>query len=142
MRRCASETNRGDDAATGACDLFIGGALQAHLEFFGAIAGVDEMGVAVDEAGGDPAAFAVGDFCVAGGGHVGFGACVQDAFAADEHCALFHDAEAGACRRERCETRVAPEAGGGRRSVMVWLMYRHIVMGCNRGCGGPQSPGG
>jgi hypothetical protein len=49
----------GDDAAAGTGDLGIADALQALLEFVGAVAGVDQVGVAVDQAGRDPAAFAV-----------------------------------------------------------------------------------
>jgi hypothetical protein len=49
------------DAATSSRDLCIGGTLKAHLEFDGAIAAVDEMGVTVDERRGNEAATTVDD---------------------------------------------------------------------------------
>jgi hypothetical protein len=40
---------------------FIARALQAHLEFMGAVAAINQMGVAIDQAGRDPAAAAIDD---------------------------------------------------------------------------------
>ena len=48
-----------DDTAARARDFFIARALQAQLEFVRAVAAIDEMGVAIDQAGRDPAAFAI-----------------------------------------------------------------------------------
>ena len=57
----AQRLDRGDDAAAGARDFFIGSAVEAEFEFMGAVAGMDQMGVAVDQPGRDPAAFAIHD---------------------------------------------------------------------------------
>src|SRR5690606_17133780 len=46
----------GDDAAAGAGDLLVGRPVEALLELAGAVAAEDQVGVAVDQAGGDPAA--------------------------------------------------------------------------------------
>src|SRR5690606_38355162 len=55
----AGSAHGGDDAAAGAGDVGVAHALQALLELVGAVAGVDEVGVAVDQAGADPAAATV-----------------------------------------------------------------------------------
>ena len=49
----------GDDATAGTGDVGIADALQALLELVGAVARVDQMGVAIDQAGRNPAAFAI-----------------------------------------------------------------------------------
>src|ERR1051326_9352974 len=46
--------HRVDDAAAGARNLLVARALQAQLELVGAVSGIDEMRVAVDQAGRDP----------------------------------------------------------------------------------------
>ena len=51
-----------DDAAARPGDLLIGRAGQPQLELVRAVAGIDEMGVAIDQAGRDPAALAVDRF--------------------------------------------------------------------------------
>ena len=51
-----------DDATAGARDLFVACALEAQLEFMRAVAAIDEMGVAIDEARRNPAARAVDPF--------------------------------------------------------------------------------
>ena len=61
LARRARRLDRGDDAAAGPRDLLIGGAGKPHLELVGAVAGMDQMGVAVDQARRDPAAFAIDD---------------------------------------------------------------------------------
>ena len=58
----ARGAHRGKDAAAGARDGFVAHAVQPLFEFGGAIAGVDEVSVAVDQSGRDPAALAVDDF--------------------------------------------------------------------------------
>ncbi len=52
LARRARRPHGGEDAAARFGDLFIGLALLAQREFARAVAGVDEMRVAVDEAGG------------------------------------------------------------------------------------------
>ncbi len=49
------------NSAAFAGDLLIGGARESQLEFVRPIAPVDEVGVAIDEGGRDPAAFAIDD---------------------------------------------------------------------------------
>ena len=53
VERARRVDGRGD-AAAGAGDLFVAGAVQAHVEFVGAVAAEDEMGMAVDQARRDP----------------------------------------------------------------------------------------
>ncbi len=48
----AGESDGAQDASAGGGDLLVGGAGDALFEFSGAVAGEDEMGVGVDEAGG------------------------------------------------------------------------------------------
>ena len=55
----ARRLDRGDDAAAGARDLLVARAGQPHLELVGAVAAIDQVGVAVDQARRDPAAVAV-----------------------------------------------------------------------------------
>ena len=61
LARRARRAHGRDDAAAGARDLLVARAGEPQLEFVGAIAAVDEMGVAVDQPGRDPAAFAIDD---------------------------------------------------------------------------------
>ena len=49
LARRARRRHRRDDAAAGARDLLIARAVEPQLEFLRAIAGVDEMGVAIDQ---------------------------------------------------------------------------------------------
>ena len=53
--------HRGDDAAPCPRHFLIGRTGEPHLEFVGAVSRVDQMGVAVDQPGGDPAAAAIDD---------------------------------------------------------------------------------
>ena len=59
LGRRARRLHGRDDPAAGTSDVLIARALQALFEFVGAIAGVDQVRVAVDEARRQPAAFAV-----------------------------------------------------------------------------------
>ncbi len=47
----ARRAHRRDDAAAGAGDLFVTGARKPHRPLVGAVAAVDEVGVAIDQAG-------------------------------------------------------------------------------------------
>ena len=49
----------GPDATAGACNVFVTGTLQAHLEFTRALATVDQMGMAIHQAGCDQGALQV-----------------------------------------------------------------------------------
>jgi hypothetical protein len=55
LARGARRLHGGDDPAAGTRDLRVGGAGKAQLEFVRAVAGVDEVRVAIDQAGRDPA---------------------------------------------------------------------------------------
>src|SRR6476660_189213 len=57
----AGEGDGAQDASTGGGDLLVGGSGDALLEFGSAVAGEDEVGVGVDEAGGDAAVVGVDD---------------------------------------------------------------------------------
>ncbi len=93
-------------------DLFIGGAGQPHLELIGAVAGMDEMGVAVDQAGRDPAAFAIDDLgaCRRGSGEFVFRTGIGDPAVARGERAALDDAEAGCSRGQRRKPGIAPDA--------------------------------
>ena len=97
LARRAQRLDGRDDAAAGPRHLFVGGAGQPHLELVGAVAGMDEMGVAVDQAGRDPAAVAVDDLGAGGSGRgkLGFRAGIDDPAAARGDRAVLDDAEAG-----------------------------------------------
>ena len=59
--RGAGRADSGKNAAAFAGDLFISGAGEPELEFVRPIAAIDEVGVAIDQGGRDPAAFAIDD---------------------------------------------------------------------------------
>src|SRR5262249_56048150 len=56
LARRARRGDRGTDSAAGAGDLLVSGAAEAQLELVRAVAAIDEMRVAIDEARGHPAA--------------------------------------------------------------------------------------
>ena len=56
LARRARRLHGRDDAAAGARDLLVGRAGEPQLELVRAVARIDEMGVAIDQAGRDPAA--------------------------------------------------------------------------------------
>ena len=58
----AGSGDGGQDAAPCPGDLFVAGAFQPQFELGGAVAGIDQMSVAVDQPRRDPAALAVDDF--------------------------------------------------------------------------------
>ena len=100
-----------DDAAAGPGDLLVGRAGQPHLEFVGAVAGIDEMGVAVDQAGRDPAAFAIDGLgalrerCR----QLGLRAGIDDPPVARGDRAVLDDAEARRALGQGRQARIAPE---------------------------------
>ena len=97
-----------DDAAAGARQLLVGGARQAQLELVRAVAAVDDVGVAVDQAGRDPAAVAVDHVGRGEGGGLRFRAGIDDGAVARGDQPLLDDAEAIA--RHRREARALPDA--------------------------------
>ena len=92
LARAARRAHGGENAAAGAGDLLVARAGEPLLEFLGAVAAVDEMGVAIDEPGRDPAALAVDD---ARRGRAG---CGRLALRAGE-------GDAAALRRDRARSR-------------------------------------
>src|SRR5690606_1510502 len=77
----ADVAHGGDDAAAGAGDFLVAGALQALLELARAVAGEHQVGMAVDQPGGDQATAQVDDRAgeaVGIGGQAGAGAGVHD----------------------------------------------------------------
>ena len=107
----AGEGDCAQNASAGCGDLLIGGAGDALFEFGGAIAGEDEMGVGVDEAGGDAAALGVDDGGVWRNLRTEFGVWAggDDAAAFNEQRGVFGDdaefAEFGADARARAGRR-------------------------------------
>ncbi len=99
----------GDDAAPGAGDLLIGGAGEPQLELMGAVAAENEMGVAVDQAGGDPAALAVDGLVGLEARRVGGAAGEDDAPVAGGDDAVLDNAEPAFRRGERGQSRPAPQ---------------------------------
>ncbi len=85
----------GADAAAGGRDFGIGGAQRALLEFAGAIAREDGVGVGIDEAGEHNAPEGVDDFGVEREGAADVGARTDgdDAAVADAHGAVGDDAD-------------------------------------------------
>ena len=102
--------HRRDDAAAGPRDLFVARPLQAQLELMGAVAAIDEMGVAVDQTRGDPAPRAIDTLRRIGiRGEVGLGACEGDtAITHGDDAALDHP-EIGQVAPYRGQPRVMPE---------------------------------
>ena len=73
LARRAGRLDGGDDAAASAGDLLVARAFQAQLELVRPVAAIDEVGVAIDEPGGDPAALAVDSLArIPAGGQVLF----------------------------------------------------------------------
>ena len=89
LARCAGGAHGRNDAAAGSGNFLIGGAGQAQLELGGAIAAMDQMGVAVDQARRDPAAGAVDRLCGGEGRRFNMGASIGDtAIARGDHAVL------------------------------------------------------
>jgi hypothetical protein len=106
----ARRLHRREDAATGTRDGFITDTVQALLELLRAIAGVHEVGVAVDETRRDPAAFAVDDLervelrgCTVDRPRIG------DAPVATRDESVVDDSETFPVRRHRRESGIPPD---------------------------------
>lgn len=126
-----------DDAAAGAGDLFVGGAGDALLVFCGARAGVNEVGVRIDEAGKDDAAMKV-ELAGATRFRQSFDAAARadgsDAAFANEERAVVKDAGSG--ERAAPARRGSPKgenfrAIGDEPSVRL-ARIRHFGFGCSR----------
>ncbi len=121
----AQRADRGNDAAAGASDFFIRGPGQPHFEFVGAVTGMDEMRVAVDQAGGNPSAAAIDDL---GGildreGQAGFLAGVKDAAVLNGNDAVLDKAEPRQGRIKGRKPGVAPEAVASGWPGAVWCRF-------------------
>ena len=92
----AGGAHGGNDAAAGAGDVGIADALQALLELVGAVAGMNQVGVAVDQAGADPAPAAVDALRGVEGRRTGGRAGMHDAPCMRGDDAVADDAEAAA----------------------------------------------
>ena len=105
--------HRAANAATGPSDFFVAGALQAQLEFGGAVAAVDQVGVGVDQAGRDQCTLQV-VFCVGlqGRRQLAVRAQPDDAVALCEQRAVVHPAPS-ATGGHGGQLGVAPQDGGG-----------------------------
>ena len=112
LARRPQRLDRRDDAAAGLRHLLIGRAGQPHLEFVGAVAGMDQMRVAVDQAGRDPAAFAVDDFGAAGrrGRHIRFRTGKDDPAVPRDDRAVLDSANAGQLFGKGRKPGIAPDA--------------------------------
>ena len=102
-------THGRDDAAAGARDLVVGGAGQPQLELVRAVAAIDDVRVAIDQAGRDPAALAVDRLGRLEGRGIGLGTGIDDAAVRRRDDALLDNSEA---RRGRHggKPRAAPDA--------------------------------
>lgn len=110
LARLARRGHCGDDAAAGACDLFVARALQAQLEFVRAVAAIDEMRVAIDRARRDPAALAVRSLDRVGiNRKVRRRACIDDMAAARGDHAMLDLAEVGPIGPHRGEPGIVPD---------------------------------
>ena len=107
----ARRRDSGENAAAGAGDLLVACPGDAHLEFLRAIAAEDEMGVAVDEPGRDPAALQIVRFLgVEPGRQIACFAHPDDAAAGLRDGAALDDSEAGPILRHGHQPGVDPEA--------------------------------
>lgn len=131
-KRCGDEAvdgqrvgglDRRDDTAASAGDLFIGGAIQPHLELAGAVAAMDDVGVAIDETRRHPAAFEIGDLGALDrqDRQFAFRADIGDAAGFDDDRALLDNTQALLGRIERCQAGVAPQVRPSlSRGLPVW----------------------
>src|SRR5262249_47766130 len=100
----------GEDAAAAAGDFLVRHAFQPLLELLRAVAGVHQVGVAIDEAGRDPAAFAIDalerlDRCGRGIGRAG----VDDESVAGGDHAVLDDSESAFTGCHRREAGIPPD---------------------------------
>ena len=100
--------------------------VQLGIYIAGAIAAVNDVGVAVDETGGDPAAFEIHDLGFLDGGcrQFAFGASKGDTAPFSQHGALFDDAETCSVGRQRRKPRISPQH---RPDIGGWGTLRKIV---------------
>ncbi len=105
----AGRLHGGEDAAAGTRDLLVGGAAEAQLELVRAVAAVDEVGVAVDQAGRDPAAFEIDALGGFKRGLLGLRTDPGNAAILGGDGTAFDAADAAARGIERGDARIRPE---------------------------------
>ena len=121
LARRAGRLDGGDDAAAGAGDLLVARAFQAQLELVRPVAAKDEMGVAIDEPGRDPAALAVDSLArIPAGGQVLCRSGKGDAAVLGSDGAVLDDPEA-----------VMP-ASVARRALSQTRSKRMFLLRCSR----------
>jgi len=123
-RQRAGGINGGDDAAACTGDLFVACAFQAHFEFTGAVAAIDDVRVAIHETGRDPTPLEIDDLCVGDIGQVRLAAGKDDAAILRQDCALLDHAEPGLALFQGCQTGIAPDAD---RAVACRAIFGKIV---------------
>ena len=109
LARGARRLHGRDDAAAGSRHLLIARARKAQLEFMGAVAGINEMGVAIDEPGRDPAPFAIRALDGLESGGARRRARIDDAALAFGDEAVLDRAEARFVGTKRRETGIVPK---------------------------------
>ena len=107
---CARGGHGGNDATPGAGNLFVARALQPQFELMGAVAAVDQVGVGIDQARGDPAALAIDGVGSVELGGLGLWAGVEDPAVLGDNDAVIDFAEPRPIQHERRETGIAPKA--------------------------------
>jgi len=105
----------GDDAAAGTRNLFIGRALEAHLEFARPVAAIDDMRVAIDEAGCDPTSLKIGDLGILDqlSGQFAFRSGKENAPAFTDDGAVLDNTEPLQILPQRRQTPIAPNRTSG-----------------------------
>jgi len=114
--RLARRLDGGEDAAACPRDLLIGRALETELELMRPVAAIDEMGVAIDQPGGDPAAFAINGLSGLEGGRFAARPGIDDASVMGGDDAVLDRAigRTDRCRHRR-QPRIRPELVADKR---------------------------
>ena len=125
--RSAQRPDRRDNAAAGARHLLVCGAVEAHLELVGPVSGMNEMGMAVDQARRDPAATAVDRLGARGERlrNVGLRSGVDDTSGLDGNRTALDGAEPGPPGGQRRQPGVAEQT----RTALLVGAARHLSSG-------------
>ena len=97
-----------DDAAAGPRDLLVARPCQPQLELAGAVAGEDQVGVAIDQPGRDPAPLAVDGLARRERRRLGAWAGIEDAPVPRRHYAVFDNPKARPIGGQGRESRLPP----------------------------------
>ena len=116
LARLARRLDGGEDAAAGPRDLLIGRALQSQFELMRPVAAIDEMGVAIDQAGCDPASRAIdGLGCLKGGRLIARPGIDDAAVTGGDHAVLDRAIGGIDPSRHRRQSRIRPELVASQR---------------------------